>query len=73
MLTVVCGVAILLAGGWFVPLQMKRIHNRLVERGKDPAPFDARVEGATFRAARALAVAAGVIAIAVGLYGLVSA
>jgi hypothetical protein len=71
MLTFLRGVVILLFGGWFVPREMKRIHDRLVEGGKDPSSFDAKVEGVPFRAARALAMTAGAAAIAVGGYWLV--
>lgn len=70
MWTFLCGVAILLSGGWFVRREMKRIHDRLVERGKDPSAIDAKVEGVPFRAATALVITAGAVAVAVGGYWL---
>ena len=73
IVTVLCGIAILLGGAWFVPREMKRIRRRLVDRGKDPTPLDAMVGGAPFRAVTALVTIVGVIAVGVGLYWLVRA
>ncbi|HET6510025.1 MAG TPA: hypothetical protein VFG42_24740 [Baekduia sp.] len=64
---------LVLGGGWFVPSEMRRIHNNLVKRGTDPALFDATIEGRMFRTGVRLCIVAGVVAIALGLYDLVSA
>jgi len=70
LVSVVCGAVILLAGAWFVPHQMRVIRRRLVERGADPARFDAIVEGALFKTVRAVVTVAGAIALVTGLYWL---
>jgi hypothetical protein len=64
---IAAGAVALLSGLWWTPWQMQQARTKIVDRGRDPARFDAWLDSRSYRASIATFIGGGAVAIILGI------
>lgn len=72
VLNIVLGVLVLMWGQWYMPRAMQRIRQKIVDRGRDPAKFDAMLTSRRWPRLLTAVTVCGAALVIVGVWFVVS-